>query len=206
MANSNNMVTYHSVEEAPNAHILEISFPKGHDKEEVTSILNEAGIGKRHSQFFNRSGVYIYFLTHNEKEKVYVGQATQLESRALNKARLKKEQVSRMLLFSTKRQHQFDEVGQHRPELVVDVENGLPELVGAVLRRVEGALRHEAREHPPIGEMPLSAGHLRCMARVISRVTSPAMSRLYLGYISTVSRVRHGSVTWPFHFRVLPGS
>jgi hypothetical protein len=109
MTNADNRITYHSIEEVPNAHILEISFPKGHDKEEVTSILKEAGFGKRHSQFFNRSGVYIYFLTHNEKEKVYVGQATQLESRALNKARLKKEQVSRMLLFSTKRQHQFDE-------------------------------------------------------------------------------------------------
>jgi len=108
-------VTYHPINDANNAHILEIEFPEGHDKEEVTKILKQAGKSGRHAEFFNRSGVYVYFLTHKDKKtkldvkKVYVGQATQLESRALNKARLKNERVSKVLLFSTKRKQQFDE-------------------------------------------------------------------------------------------------
>jgi len=109
MTNNGEHVIYHPIDSAVHAHVLQIDFPESHDNELVTAILMEAGKGERHAHFFNRSGVYIYFLTHNDEEKVYVGQATHLESRALNKARLKRECVSRVLLFSTKRKNQFNE-------------------------------------------------------------------------------------------------
>ena len=97
------------MDDASHAHALEIIFPENHDNDQVTAILREAGKGEHHAHFFNRSGVYVYFLNHNDEQKVYVGQATNLESRALNKARLKRERVTRVLLFSTRRKHQFNE-------------------------------------------------------------------------------------------------
>jgi hypothetical protein len=148
MTDTGQQVIYHPIDEAVHAHALEISIPESHDNEQVTAILKEAGKGDLHAHFFNRSGVYVYFLNHNDEQKVYVGQATNLESRALNKARLKRESVSRVLLFSTKRKHQFNEAEIQHLEYYV-------------LRRLNNSnklVKNSQSVSPSIGSKKLTSG------------------------------------------------
>ena len=107
MSESNNF-QYHDVA-GIDGHFLVIDFPDSPNRQKVTEILNEAKQNGRHAQFFNRSGAYVYYLQHDKKEKIYIGQATQLESRALDKSRLANENVSCVILFSNTGKNQFDE-------------------------------------------------------------------------------------------------
>ena len=107
MSESNHF-QYHDVA-GIDGHFLVIDFPDSPNRQKVTEILNEAKQNGRHAQFFNRSGAYVYYLQHDKKEKIYIGQATQLESRALDKSRLANENVSCVILFSNTGKNQFDE-------------------------------------------------------------------------------------------------
>ena len=107
MSESNNF-QYHDVA-GIDGHFLVIDFPDSPNRQKVTEILNDVKQNGHHAQFFDRSGAYVYYLQHNGDKKIYVGQATNLESRALDKSRLANENVSCVILFSNTGKNQFDE-------------------------------------------------------------------------------------------------
>jgi hypothetical protein len=95
-------------------HFLIIEMPEN-SPDFADKLKTRMGIVKKNkkfnSGFMNYPGAYIYLIDDGEK-KVYVGQATHLESRALNKNRLKKESVVKVILFSNScgpKNKKFDE-------------------------------------------------------------------------------------------------
>ena len=142
-----NNVTYHDVK-GLDGHFLEIDFPNPSDVDEIKSILTTASKDlKHHSSFFNRSGAYVYYLEHDGEDKVYVGQASQLESRALNKNRLSNEKVRKVLLFSNTRDDQFDESEIQHLEYTILRELNNSDAIVKNVQSVSGSITTEARRN-----------------------------------------------------------
>ena len=140
-------VRYHDVK-GLDGHFLEIEFPDSSNVDEIKSILTTASRElKHHSSFFNRSGAYVYYLEHDGKDKVYVGQASQLESRALNKNRLSNEKVRKVLLFSNTRADQFDESEIQHLEYTILRELNNSDAIVKNVQSVSGSITTEARRN-----------------------------------------------------------
>jgi hypothetical protein len=146
-SNYKRYVTYHDIK-GLDGHFLEIDFPNPSDVDEIKLILTTASKDlNHHSSFFNRSGAYVYYLEHKEEQKVYVGQASQLESRALNKNRLSNEKVRKVLLFSNTRADQFDESEIQHLEYTILRELNNSDAIVKNVQSVSGSITTEARRN-----------------------------------------------------------